>query len=160
MNRITVSINSRKYTVVADENEAYIRSLCEYVNEKVETVLKEGNHIMGEKPLLLAALNICDEYFKLINKDKSDIHIESLISENKELKDTVEDTKKELADKDSQINDLRDEADIAEKMLEEAEGKIKELEKKIKQKENTIKQQRSEFAIREKELLDMLENKS
>ena len=156
INRITVSINSRKYTVVADENEAYIRSLCEYVNEKVETVLREGSHVMGEKPLLLAALNICDEYFKLLEKDQSELQIENFISENREIEKAEEDAN----EKNKRISELQDEVDIAEKMLEEAESKIKELENTIKQKETTIKKQRSDFAIREKEILDMLENKS
>lgn len=160
INRITVSINSRKYTVVANENETYIRSLCEYVNEKVNTVLREGNHVMGEKPLLLAALNICDEYFKLMEKDSAERPIEELLSENKELKEKNEEANAALKDKDSQISELNDELAITEKMLNEAEDKIKELEKTIKQKENIVKKQRSEFAIREKEILDMLENKA
>lgn len=160
INRITVSINSRKYTVVADENEAYIRSLCEYVNEKVETVLREGSHVMGEKPLLLAALNICDEYFKLLEKDDSELQIENLISENRAMKESIEKAEDDAKEKDKKIAELQDEVDIAEKMLKESESKIKELENKITQKETAIKKQRSEFAIREKEILDMLENKS
>lgn len=160
INRITVSINSRKYTVVANENETYIRSLCEYVNEKVNTVLREGNHVMGEKPLLLAALNICDEYFKLMEKDSAAKPIEDLIAENKELKEKNEEAETESKEKDTQIGELKDELGITEKMLEEAEDKIKELENTIKQKESAIKKQRSEFAIREKEILDMLDTKA
>lgn len=160
INRITVSINSRRYTVVANENEAYIRSLCEYVNEKVNTVLREGNHIMGEKPLLLAALNICDEYFKILEKDNSEKPIEDIIAENKDLKAGKEEAESASKEKDKKINELNSELNISEKMLKEAEDKIKELENIIKQKENAIKKQRSEFAIREKEILDMLENKS
>lgn len=157
INRITVSINSRKYTVVANENESYIRSLCEYVNEKVETVLREGSHVMGEKPLLLAALNICDEYFKVLEKDNSDIEIEKLISENRELKEEKEEAAEAAKKKEDEISSLKSELDLSERLLKDAEERIKELEKTIKQKETALKKQRSEFAIREKQILDMLE---
>ena len=53
MNRLNIRINSRVYTVVADEDVEYLKSLCDYVNEKVETVLREGNHVMGEKPVVV-----------------------------------------------------------------------------------------------------------
>ena len=57
-NRINITINSRIYTVVADEDTEYLKSLGDYINDKVNLVLREGNHVMGEKPIVLAALNI------------------------------------------------------------------------------------------------------
>ena len=48
---------------------------------------------------------------------------------------------------------------MTRKVLEETEEKVKFLEGQIKLKETQVKKQRSEFALREKELLDMLESK-
>lgn len=159
VNKISISINSRIYTVVANENAEYIKSLCDYVNEKVNLVLNEGNHVMGEKPLLLAALNICDEYFKLLDKSEPAEKLSDLLTENKRLEAEIRDMKKAEKESGSKAEAVADELDITKKVLEETEEKVKFLEGQIKLKETQIKKQRSEFAIREKELLDMLESK-
>ena len=159
MTRINFTINSRVYTVVAEENADYLRRLCEYVNDKVTTVLREGNHIMGEKPLVLAALNICDEYFKLLDKGVSSDRLSELFKENKELKTELDELLKAEKTASERAKSAEEELDITNKVLDEAEEKIKFLEGQIKLKEGQIKKQRTEYALREKELLDMLETK-
>lgn len=159
MNKVNITINSRIYTVVADEEEGYIRSLCDYVNEKVNRVISEGNHIMGERPLVLAALNICDEYFKLLDTAEPSNNLSELLLKNKQLQTELSDLRKDESNSSRVIEDLKEEAQLAEKMLEESEQKVKELQDEIASLQMRIKQQRGEFAIREKELLDMLESK-
>ena len=159
MNKINFTINSRVYTVVADENAEYITRLCEYVNEKVNTVLREGNHVMGEKPIVLAALNICDEYFKLLDSGTSAEKLTDIIAENKRLKEELQESKAAEAEIIERTAELKDELDITKKVLDETEEQVKFLEGQIKLKESQIKKQRSEFALREKELLDILESK-
>ncbi len=159
INRINFTINSRVYTVTAREAPEYIRSLCEYVNEKVNTVLKEGNHVMGEKPLVLAALNICDEYFKALDARESTERVTEIIAENKSLKKELEEIKSAERTSGEKAAELEEELDLTRKVLEETEEKVKFLEGQIKLKETQVKKQRSEFALREKELLDMLESK-
>ena len=66
LNKVGLVINSRLYTVVSDESVEYMEMLGEHINEKVNAVIKDGRHIMGERPVVLAALNICDEYYKLL----------------------------------------------------------------------------------------------
>lgn len=159
MNRINITINSRVYTVVADEEEGYLKSLCDYVNDKVKTALREGGNVMGERPLVLAALNICDEYFKLLNKSRPEVVTSELVSRIKELEEELRHAKKSESGVREQAAQTEEELDITQKVLTEAEEKIKFLEGQITIKENQIKKQRSEFAIREKELLDMLESR-
>ena len=159
MNRLNIRINSRVYTVVADEDVEYLRSLCDYVNEKVDTVLREGNHVMGEKPVVLAALNICDEYFKLMSQNAPAEKLSELLAKNKELADELHELKKSEAASAEKAAALAEELDITSKVLSETEEKVKFLEGQITIKENQIKKQRSDFALREKELLDMLESK-
>ena len=159
MNKLNIRINSRVYTVVADEDVEYLRSLCDYVNEKVETVLREGNHVMGEKPVVLAALNICDEYFKLMSQNAPSEKLSELLAKNKEPGDELHELKKSEAASAEKAASLAEELDITSKVLSETEEKVKFLEGQITIKENQIKKQRSDFALREKELLDMLESK-
>ena len=105
MNKVTITINSRQYTVVAEESEEYIKALGEHINEKINTVLESGTNILGERPLVLAALNICDEYFKvyeagnLLNEQmerctkKLEEQMEEnqrLINENRQLRERIE----------------------------------------------------------------------
>lgn len=159
MNRINITINSRIYTVVADEEEAYLKRLCDYVNEKVKLVISEGTHVMGEKPLVLAALNICDEYFKLLDSTAPRENISAIIAKNKQLEAELRELRRDGGTAAEKIEELKSEAALAEKMFDETEEKVKFLEGQIKLMETRLKQQRGEFAIREKELLDMLESK-
>ena len=159
MNRINITINSRVYTVVAEEEETYLRRLCDYVNEKVKLVINEGMHVMGEKPLVLAALNICDEYFKLLDSTAPAQNISAIIARNKQLEAELRELRKDGGTAAEKIEELKTEAALAEKMFDETEEKVKFLEGQIRLMETRLKQQRGEFAIREKELLDMLESK-
>ncbi len=159
MNRINITINSRVYTVVANEEETYLKRLCDYVNEKVKLVLNEGMHVMGEKPLVLAALNICDEYFKLLDSTAPMENLSEIIARNKQLEAELREARKDTGKEQEIIAELKEETALAEKICEEAEEKVKFLEGQVSVMENRLKQQRSEFAIRERELLSMLENR-
>lgn len=159
MNRVNITINSRVYTVVAEEEESYIRSLCDYVNDKVNTVLREGSHVMGERPIVLAALNICDEYFKLLNSNEQEIKTSELMTRINELEEELRDMKRSETRAREGSVEVEEELSVTKKVLEETEEKVKFLEGQITLKENQMKKQRSDFAIRERELLDMLDSK-
>ena len=115
MNRINITINSRVYTVVAEEEEGYLKRLCDYVNEKVKLVINEGTHVMGEKPLVLAALNICDEYFKLLDSTNPVQNISEIIAKNKQLEAELRELRKDGGNAAEKIEELRSEAALAEK---------------------------------------------
>ena len=159
MNRIQININSRLYTVVAEESTEYLVRLCDYVKEKVNTAKSEGVNITGEKPLVLAALNICDEYFKLLDNTESSSNVSEILLKNKELQKELDALKAESADTEEHITSMEGDFALTERMLKEAEEKIKYLEEQIILAEQRTRKQRGEFAIRERELLDMLESK-
>lgn len=159
MNRINITINSRVYTVVAEEEPEYLERICNYVNDKVNLVLSEGNHVMGEKPVVLAALNICDEYFKVLDKAAPAENMSELLTKNRQLEAEIRSMRKNENNTEEEISSLKSETALAEKLLGETEEKVKFLEGQITALENKLKKQRGEFAIREKELLDMLETK-
>ena len=89
MTKLNITINSRVYTVVADEEIEYLERLCNYVNDKVKLVINEGNHVMGEKPIVLAALNICDEYFKLLDASAPQEKFSEVIAKNRQLEEEI-----------------------------------------------------------------------
>ncbi len=159
MNKLLININSRIYTVVAEEDTEYLERLCAYVNEKVKMAKSEGSHITGEKPLVLAALNICDEYFKLLDNTETSSNVSEILLKNKELQKELEALKAENADTEEHITSMEGDFALTERMLKEAEEKIKDLEEQVIAAEQRTRKQRGEFAIRERELLDMLESK-
>lgn len=134
VNRVSITINSRQYTVVAKESPEYIERLGEHINEKVKNVLRGGQNVLGERPVVLAALNICDEYFKSLESDgsvkaeieKLNLKINNLKKENEILKSQLDDAKSGQVTIDE--TELNAELISAQKALEEANKKNKTLE--------------------------------
>lgn len=144
VNRVSLTINSRKYTVVANESEQYIEKLGNHVNEKVEYVRKGGQNVLGERPVVLAALNICDEYFKALEageliKDQ----MQKCTEKNTQLQNELKRYKSDSDDLGDQVSieetALRAEVKSAKDELYEANNKIKFLEGHVKGLENKLK---------------------
>ncbi len=136
LNKVDVTINSRRYTVLADESDEYIKNLAEHIDEKVRTVLQGGQNVMGERPIVLAALNICDEYYKCIEagrvlQQQTELAGEKLVKANAEIK--------RLKSLSPQISFEEKET---EKKLQDAEHKVKLLETKINELEEELKKSR------------------
>lgn len=170
MNKVTITINSRQYTVIAEESEEYIAALGKHVSDKVDAVLSRGTNVAAERPLVLAALNICDEYFKVneagytVNEQLKNCtaKLDAQVRENAELKKRVTDISAELDEvKSGQIS--MDETEMiasqeeTKKQLSEAQRQIKFLEGQIKIMEEKQKEMKREFAAREQEILDLID---
>lgn len=138
VNRVSITINSRQYTVVAEESREYIERLGEHINEKVKNVLNGGQNVLGERPIVLAALNICDEYFKALESDDSvKVEIEKLNSKIDNLKKENDSLKRELEDaKSGQVTidetELNAELTSIKKTLKQQIKTIKLLKKLLK----------------------------
>lgn len=146
VNKVTLTINSRQYTVVAEESVDYIEKLCEHINEKVDNVRSEGQNILGERPIVLAALNICDEYYKEIEAGKLiKEQMQKCSDKNIKLQQAVSDLRKELEEATSaQISidetAMKAESEAVKNELSEANNQIKFLEGHITILENKIKE--------------------
>lgn len=123
-NKLTVTINGRMYTLVSEESRGYMQELSEYVNKSVEKVVNNNPSLMGERPIVLAALNICDELFKAelggkIMIDKAQKNYDEIIAENKRLREI--------------LNNSEYEIDIAtlQRQLEEAKREIAMLKMQL-----------------------------
>lgn len=137
MAKVAITINSRQYDVVANESEEYIQMLGEHINEKIELVLKGGRNVMGERPIVLAALNICDEYFKAEEASRM-------------FKDQLQ---MNAGKRNENGNSKPKQVSIDETAGEQ----IKFLEGQIEILENKIKKMEQDYASREKEILDMID---
>lgn len=163
VNKVSFTINSRQYTVVAEESVEYIEKLCEHINDKVESVIKGGQNILGERPIVLAALNVCDEYYKSLNNVKQmQQQMKQNNDKNSKLQQTVKYLQKELDSvKSGQVSieetELRAEAASAKNELDDAEKRIKFLEGHIKTLEDKIQELEEKYDKREQEIMEMIE---
>ena len=163
VNKITFTINSRSYTVVAEETPEYLERLCAHVNEKVENVLRGGQNIMGERPLVLAALNICDEYYKQLETNESlrEKAVE-LKEKNGRLEREAESARDELdMVKSGQVSideaAMRAEVSDANDKLNGANNKIKFLEGQVKSLKEKIAKLEERDRKREQDFLDLID---
>lgn len=168
LNKVNLAINSRMYTVVSEESPEYMAKLGEHINDKIKTVLKNGKNVMGERPIVLAALNICDEYFKLAEPKAGtngyNGRIADLQEEVKKLKIENHSLREELDEAQSAQVTMAETEAIANSMkmqneLEEAYTQIKFLEGQIRRMEEKIEYVKKQYQTRENDLFDMLDMK-
>ena len=69
-NRVTVTIASQDYTLVAAEDESYVRKTAQHVDDQVQAIMKEARLSLMDAAVL-AAMNIADEYYKEIENGEN-----------------------------------------------------------------------------------------
>jgi cell division protein ZapA len=99
-NRVTVTVGGQEFTLVANEDEAYIHKVAAHVDAQVRQV-RDGSKISIADGALLAALNIADEYFKEVEA------AENLRRQLKEYLDESARIKLELSEAKRQIFKLQ-----------------------------------------------------
>ncbi|MBR4098636.1 MAG: cell division protein ZapA [Clostridium sp.] len=62
-NKITVSIAGQEYTMLAAEDDAYVRRCASHVDAQVRDVM-DGGRLSLADAAVLAAMNVADQYFK------------------------------------------------------------------------------------------------
>lgn len=150
VNKVDVTINSRQYTVLAEESEEYLRKLAGHIDEKVKLILKGGHNILGERPLVLAALNICDEYYKC--EEAGRVLQNQLIACTDKLNHAKDEIKTlmeamhaagasgqmsfEEKEAEEKLQKAEDELHKTENELQRAEDRIRSLEAKISELEH------------------------
>lgn len=154
--RLEVKIDGVKYPLVSKESKESIEKIAAYVDGKIKDV--KSDKLTFDRQLILASLNIADEYFKdkesfkeycEENKEAIEAYpavkneLETFKSEYGTYKEDLEDKKAELKDlkillqeKDAEILNLSKAENDANKLRE----KIKALQKQVMDltKENEI----------------------
>ncbi|MBI4699064.1 MAG: cell division protein ZapA [Nitrospirae bacterium] len=65
MRSVEIQILGQSYSIKTDEDEAYIKSLAQYVDEKMKEIFSVAPNINHVKAAIMAAFGIADEFFKL-----------------------------------------------------------------------------------------------
>lgn len=154
--RLDVKIDGIKYPLVTKESKESIEKIAAYVDGKIKDV--KSDKLTFDRQLILASLNIADEYFKdkesfrkfyeenkeaIENYDATKVELETFKEEYGSYKDELIEKKEEiknlkvlLQEKDTEIINLTKEDKDAKKLRE----KIKALQKQTMDlvKENEI----------------------
>ena len=94
-NRITVQIAGRDYTMVASEDETYVRRCAAHVDARLRET--SGGPLSQTDAAILAAMNIADQYFRALDD------AENLRRQYKESLEEASRLKLELSEKNREI---------------------------------------------------------
>ncbi len=94
-NRITVTVRGQEYTLLAVEDEAYVRRVAAYVDKKMAETA--GSGLAQVDCAVLSALNIADERFKEADASENlRRQIKDLLEESARLKLELSEAKREI----------------------------------------------------------------
>lgn len=86
MNRVTVKIAGKEYTLLAEETKEYMDEVARLVDEQVSAAHRNSN-LTIEQASVLAAVNMADEYLKAVKQaDAMRSQLQSYIEENNRLR--------------------------------------------------------------------------
>lgn len=158
-NKVDVIIDGRKFTVIGEEDEDYVLSLAENVDENIKKLSNKNSFLSQTMSATLAALNITDKLFK------TRMELEELKEKAKEPLEKYENVKGDLYMANEEIKSLKAESkDYKDTILSLNQGKAKmereiqeyiksnkELEEKLKDTEESLK------ALQEKNFQNQIE---
>ena len=95
-NKVTVSIAGQEYTMVAVEDERYVRKVAAHVDGQVREVLDQGRLSIADSAVL-AAMNIADQYFREVAANENlRRQIKDGLEESAKLKSELSECKREI----------------------------------------------------------------
>ena len=95
-NKVTVSIAGQEYTMVAVEDESYVRKVAAHVDGQVREVLSSGRLSMADGAVL-AAMNIADQYYReLVAGENLRRQVKEVLEESAKLKAELSECKREI----------------------------------------------------------------
>lgn len=69
-NKVEVVIFDNKCVIIGEEDENYIKNVAEFVDSKVREIVDQTKTISTLRAVILAAINISDELFKVEKKQR------------------------------------------------------------------------------------------
>ena len=148
--RLEVKIDGVKYPLVSKESKESIEKIAAYVDGKIKDV--KSDKLTFDRQLILASLNISDEYFK----DKESFR--QYYEENKEaienfpaLKDELETFKNEYGTYKTDLEEKKEELKDLKILLQEKDAEIINLTKA----ENDADKLREKIKALQKQAMDL-----
>lgn len=69
--QVEIKVMGQKFTVRSDSTEEYVNEVAQYVDEKINEVMRSTKAVASLNVVILAAMNIADEFMKFKQtKDK------------------------------------------------------------------------------------------
>ncbi len=94
-NKVTVTIADREYHLVAAEDASYMEKVAAHVDAKIAEVAASG--VSTSDAVILAALNLADEYFKEVEAgEKLRGQVKGYLEESTDLKMQLSEAKREI----------------------------------------------------------------
>ncbi|WP_373893007.1 cell division protein ZapA [Virgibacillus natechei] len=63
--RITVEIHNKSYTIIGEEPASHVRMVASLVDQKMNEIEEQNNHLDTTKLAVLTAVNTMNDYLKL-----------------------------------------------------------------------------------------------
>lgn len=94
-NRVVVTIAGQEYTMVAVEDEEYVRKCAAYVDEQIRGI--GSTRLSQADTAVLAAMNLADQYFReKADADDLRTHYKDSLEEASQLKLELAEAKREI----------------------------------------------------------------
>lgn len=65
INRVKITVLGRDYVIKSNAEPGYIERIANHVNEKIEEIARKFSGLNREQIIVLAAMNMADDYFQL-----------------------------------------------------------------------------------------------
>tara|TARA_Y100000590_G_scaffold451150_1_gene591995 strand:+ start:461 stop:913 length:453 start_codon:yes stop_codon:yes gene_type:complete len=126
MANVNIKFNNKDYLLSCDDGqEENLKKLASYLDEKYNDLKKNLGNIGENKLLLIAAIQMVDDYFDILKKTKNNKNdFEKLSVKFKELRSLAINYKDE---KESEINKLKEELNDFKKRVEENKSSYEEI---------------------------------
>jgi len=85
---VEVTICDAQYTIKTDADEAYIKTIAKYLNDKIEEVQKKTKSVSTLNVVILSALNIADDLFR--EKGREGKYLKDIEDRSKNLIEMIE----------------------------------------------------------------------
>lgn len=140
MNKHTVFVAGKRFILLSDDKEEYVKKLAENVSDTISKITSENPSLDRRSAALLCALDYADdmEKEKLRNKSLSD-KAQPFIKQADEKAKQIKELKEIIGQKDEKIKTLSEKIEQLKIQLEnspripDGEGQIKEAEKEENQ---------------------------
>lgn len=134
-NKVELRIAGKDYSIVGTEPVEYIHRIGHYVDKKMTDIMRSSNKLSTSLAAVLTAINVSDDFFKSYESEQSlkkelkkvTEQLEKLKEENAELKQENSslnnqnaDFKLELAKRETELREVRNSLDKAERAKEQA----------------------------------------
>lgn len=158
-NKVIVKIMEREYTLVSEDSREHMQRVANYVDDKMHETFEANKKLSMSMIGVLAALNIADELFKMIDeKNELELRINSPQYELKSARDELDAVVSEFERRSEayekmvkEFSRLIDSSSLYETGVSQLRKRMEKLDHDLKRKEDDLRRSKEEVELLEKE---------